>query len=473
MLKNLKRKLYFLFAGSIMFVFTIVFFLLARENIETMQDAELSFLNRQATILTLLFENSANYVENLELCEKKYDYTFRLFTEQNELLYESTDMEDTAETIDIFLETLKRTEFADSIEPNHSSQSGTITFSSENGRTYYGILCSIYTNAGYLNLAVVKEKSRITAFSSTIIHYFMIWLLVLISVIFISVLIIRLAMRPAEKNIQNQKNFIAAVSHELKTPLAVLMSATDVIETSPDCTTDIRNHVSLMETEISRMSRLIQDLLLLSSIDAGNRILHMSKINVDTLLISLYEKFEPISRKKSIELQINMPEECFPSLFSDEDRLNQIISILLDNAISYSPEQSVILLDASIQKNYLTISIIDHGIGISEEDKEHIFDRFYRCDKSRTQKDHYGLGLSVASELVSLLGGKIYLSDTPRGGCTFTVNIPWTYQPFLPQGSTGAAYRISGFPCFASKPHKPPVKMTAPYIKLSESSERL
>ena len=119
-------------------------------------------------------------------------------------------------------------------------------------------------------------------------------------------------------------------------------------------------------------------------------------------------------------------EEYLPPLFSDEDRLSQIISIFLDNAISYSPEKSVILLDASIGKNYLTISIIDHGIGISENDKNHIFDRFYRCDKSRTQKGHYGLGLSVANELVSLLGGKIYLSDTPGGGCTFTIAIPWS-----------------------------------------------
>ena len=180
-----------------------------------------------------------------------------------------------------------------------------------------------------------------------------------------------------------------------------------------------------MDTEISRMARLIQDLLLLSSIDTGNWRFHKSKINVDTLLISLYEKFEIICQKKSIDLQIRMPEECFPPLFSDEDRLSQIISIFLDNAISYSPEQSSILLDACIKKNHLSIRITDHGIGISAEDKKHIFDRFYRCDKSRTQKGHYGLGLSVANELVSLLDGKINLSDTPGGGCTFTITIPW------------------------------------------------
>lgn len=426
MLKNLKQKLYFLFASSIMFVFTIVFFLLARENIKTMQDAELSFVNRQATNLILLFENSTNYVDNLEICEKKYDYAFRLFTEQNELLYESSNIENAAETINLFLETLKSSESIDSNESDHSTQTGIHTFHSHNGTEYYGILCSIYVDARYVNLAIVKEKSGITSFLPAIIRYFLIWLIVLIVVLFVSILIIRQAIKPAEKTIQSQKNFIAAVSHELKTPLAVILSAADTIEASPDCTVNIENHTSLIEAEISRMTRLIQDLLLLSSIDAGNWIYNKSEINVDTLLVSLYDKFVNICNQKSIDLQIHMPEECFPSLFSDEDRLNQIISILLDNAVSYSPEHSVVLLDASIRKSYLAISIIDHGIGISEEDKKHIFDRFYRCDKSRTKKDHYGLGLSVASELISLLAGKIYLNDTPGGGCTFTVIIPWS-----------------------------------------------
>ncbi len=432
MLKNLKRELYFLFASSIMLVFTIVFFLLTHENIKTMQNAELSFLNRQATNLVMLLENSTKYVEDLKICEKQYDYAFRLFTEQDELspsklLYESINIQDTPKTIDTFLEILSNSEesFYNG-ESNHSTQTGIHTFHSENGRTYHGVLCSIYTDSGYLNLAIVKEKSGIAAFSSTIMHYFLIWLAVLIAVLFVSILIIRQAIKPAEKTMQSQKNFIAAVSHELKTPLAVILSTADAIEASPDCTVTIKNQAALIETEISRMTRLIHDLLLLSSIDAGNWIYHKSKINVDTLLVSLYDKFVNICNQKSIDLQISTPEECFPSLISDEDRINQIISILLDNAIFYSPEHSVILLDASVQKNYLTISIIDHGIGISEEDKKHIFDRFYRCDKSRTKKGHYGLGLSVANELISLLDGKIYLNDTPGGGCTFTIAIPWS-----------------------------------------------
>jgi len=426
MITNLKRKLYFLFASSIMLVFTVVFFLLASENIETMQKTELNFLNRQATNLILLFENSTNYVENLKIYEEQYDYAFRLLKANNEPLYESTNIEDATKTIDIFFETLKHTESTYGNESGHSIQTGVFTFHPENAKTYYGILCSIYTGTGYVNLAIVKEKSGITAFLPTVLHYFLIWLIVLIAVLLVSILIIRQAMKPTEQTMQSQKNFIAAVSHELKTPLAVMLSTSDVIETLPDCTVNIKNHVALIETEISRMTRLIQNLLLLSSIDAGSWVIQKSEINVDTLLINLYEKFDNICKQKAINLQIKIPEECLPSLISDEDRLNQIISIFLDNAISYSPEQSIILLEASIKKNHLAISIIDHGIGISEEDKKHIFDRFYRCDKSRTKKEHFGLGLSIANELIAILNGKIYLKDTPGGGCTFTITIPYS-----------------------------------------------
>ena len=176
------------------------------------------------------------------------------------------------------------------------------------------------------------------------------------------------------------------------------------------------------------MSRLIRDLLLLSSLDAGNWSFHMDEVNVDTLLINLYTKFERICRKKDIQLQLNIPDECCPPLYSDADRLDQIISIFLDNAVSYSPPESEISLNASVRKNELIFTIIDHGIGISEKEKPFIFDRFYQSDKSRTQREHFGLGLSIANDLVHKLEGKIKLFDTPGGGCTFKIFLPLKQQ---------------------------------------------
>jgi signal transduction histidine kinase len=426
MIPKLKRKLYFLFVGCIMFVFTIVFVLLAYENMETKRTEEVDFITRQATNLTLLFEISSDYETNLEICEQKFGYAFRLYQEPEQVIYESTNMENVSHAIDVFLNTLKQTEaiYSDENEAAHSSQSGTYTFQTENGTAYYGVLCSIYSETGYLNLAIIKEKRSLSAFLPLIVRYLLIWLVVFIILLFVTHFLIRQAVKPTEKAMQSQKDFIAAASHELKNPLAVIISSSDMIENLPDCNDEIKKYMELIDDETSRMTRLVQDLLLLSSIDAGNWTLHKSAIDVDTLLINLYEKFEMICKQKSIDLQLKTPNECFPSIISDEDRLNQIISIFLDNAISYSPEQSVILLEASIQKSNLTIGIIDHGIGISEADKKHIFDRFYRCDKSRTQKGHFGLGLSVANELIAILDGEIFLTDTPGGGCTFTITIP-------------------------------------------------
>jgi signal transduction histidine kinase len=391
---------------------------------ETKRTEEVDLITRQATILTLLFEKSSDYETNLEIYEQKFGYGFRLYQEPEQVIYESTNIENISHTLDVFLNTVKHTESISANEADHSSISGTFLFQTENGTGYYGVLCSIYSETGYLNLAIIKEKSSLYAFLPLITHYLLIWLIVFLILLFISYFLIKQAVKPTEKAMQSQKDFIAAASHELKNPLAVITSSSDMIENLPDCNDEIKKYMELIDDETSRMTRLVQDLLLLSSIDAGNWTLHKSAIDVDTLLINLYEKFEIICKQKSINLQLNMPNECFPSIISDEDRLNQIISIFLDNAISYSPEHSVILLETSIQKSNLTINIIDHGIGISDADKKHIFDRFYRCDKSRTQKGHFGLGLSIANELIAILDGKIFLTDTPGGGCTFTIAIP-------------------------------------------------
>jgi signal transduction histidine kinase len=393
---------------------------------ETKRTEEVDFITRQATNLTLLFEISSDYETNLEICEQKFGYAFRLYQEPEQIIYESTNMENVSHAIDVFLNTLKQTEaiYSDENEAAHSSQSGTYTFQTENGTAYYGVLCSIYSETGYLYLAIIKEKRSLSAFLPLIVRYLLIWLVMFIILLFVTHFLIRQAVKPTEKAMQSQKDFIAAASHELKNPLAVIISSCDMIENLPDCKDEIKKYMELIDDETSRMTRLVQDLLLLSSIDAGNWTLHKSAIDVDTLLINLYEKFETICRQKNIHLQLTIPEECFPTLISDADRLNQIIGILLDNAVDYSPEHSTITFAASIRKNELIISVKDHGIGISKPDKEHIFERFYQCDKSHTKKNHFGLGLSIAKELTDKLDGNITLRDTLGGGCTFILSLP-------------------------------------------------
>lgn len=117
-------------------------------------------------------------------------------------------------------------------------------------------------------------------------------------------------------------------------------------------------------------------------------------------------------------------EEHYPKLVCDKERISQTLSILIDNALSYSPAGTVIQLGARVEKKGIVFSVIDHGPGIPDSEKEKVFDRFYCGDPSRTDKNHYGLGLSIAQEIVKAHQGTIRLVDTLGGGATFEMEIP-------------------------------------------------
>ncbi len=434
MIQRLKRNLYFLLIGSLMFIFSIVFCLMIHENIKAKRKSELAYFNRMATTLVLQLEHESDYQTCLNLYEEQRDMYFQILSNTGHSLYQSEYLKNNTDIIDTFLTTLLDTEgdftFSSSSlrDYYYSRQSGVYTIKAINGKNYYCVNCLIITDRDNIyTVAAIKECSNfVTIIKPELGYYFCIWCGVFACVFCLSKILIEKAVKPTEQAMQSQKDFIAAVSHECKAPLAAILSSAEMIESVPNIPDTIKNHIQMIDSEVSRMSRLIGDLLLLSSIDAGNWSFHMEEINIDTLLINLYTKFEQICRKKNILLQLNIPDECFPPLYSDADRLNQIISIFLDNAVSYSPSESEISLNASVEKNELIITIIDHGIGISNKDKPFIFNRFYQCDKSRTQREHFGLGLSIANELVNKLEGKIQLFDTAGGGCTFKISLPLT-----------------------------------------------
>ena len=436
MVQSLKRNLYFLMVGSLMSIFSIVFCLMVHENMKAKRNSELAYFNRMTTTLVLQLEHESDYQTCLNLYEERRDMYFQLSSDTGRSLYQSEYLGDNTDIIDTFLTTLLGTEGDFTLSPSslkdnyYSRQSGAYTIEALNGKKYYCVNCLVVTDYGsiYTVTAIKESSSFATLLKPESGYYFCIWCGVLVSIVCLSRILIRKAVKPTEKAMQSQKDFIAAVSHECKTPLAAILSSAEMIESVPNIPDTVKDHVRVIDAEVSRMSRLIRDLLLLSSIDAGNWSFHMDEVNVDTLLINLYTKFERICRKKDIQLQLNIPDECCPPLYSDADRLDQIISIFLDNAVSYSPPESEISLNASVRKNELIFTIIDHGIGISEKEKPFIFDRFYQSDKSRTQREHFGLGLSIANDLVHKLEGKIKLFDTPGGGCTFKIFLPLKQQ---------------------------------------------
>jgi len=235
----------------------------------------------------------------------------------------------------------------------------------------------------------------------------------------VGVRLIDRALQPAVESRKRQTQFIAAASHELRSPLAVIGANLAVLPQ------DARESAAgiVIAKECGRMSRLVGDLLLLASADAGVWSVSMELLDVDTLLLDVYEAYAPLYQKGGASLRLNLPEECLPKIKCDAGRLREVLGILLENALAYGVSQQggAVELEAVRAGKRVSLRVADHGPGLTREQKTRVFERFYRADDSRKDKQHFGLGLSVAAELVRCVGGTIEVRDTPGGGCTFLV----------------------------------------------------
>ena len=172
------------------------------------------------------------------------------------------------------------------------------------------------------------------------------------------------------------------------------------------------------------MARLIQDMLSLSGADNHTWKLDLKPCEPDTLLLETYEKYEPLMREKGMKSDISLPDEPFAPIMLDADKIAQLLSILLDNALSYVPAGGKISLSLKKEPGAAAISVTDNGPGIPDSEKESVFQRFYRSDNSRNDKQHFGLGLCIAREIALLHRGSLTVSDAPEGGAVFTLRLP-------------------------------------------------
>lgn len=228
----------------------------------------------------------------------------------------------------------------------------------------------------------------------------------------------RRILRPLEENQRRQMQFVASASHELRTPLAVILSCASASEKTA-AVSERRRFLESVRSEGMRMAGLIDDMLLLTSADNKSWSIRMAPTEPDTLLLNLYESFEAIAAEKHIALSVSLPEHAVPPLSCDKERITQVLAILLHNALSYTPAGGQVRLSLSCQGKNTKFSVEDNGPGIPDAEKERIFERFYRTEKSRTEKDHFGLGLCIAYEIVQAHQGKLLVKDTPGGGATF------------------------------------------------------
>lgn len=234
-----------------------------------------------------------------------------------------------------------------------------------------------------------------------------------------------------EKIDRDRKTFVSNVSHELRTPLTSVRSYIDALidgawqdpEVAP-------NFLKVTQEETGRMIRMINDLLALSRMDSGTTKLDLEYVNLNELINYILNRFDMIIEKddkpdKYYTIKREFTEnDVWVEL--DTDKFTQVVDNLVNNAIKYSPDGSEITVRLLETNNYAILSITDQGLGIPRKDIARIFDRFYRVDKARSRaQGGTGLGLAISKEVVTLLGGRIWVDSVEGKGSTFYISLPF------------------------------------------------
>ncbi len=229
-----------------------------------------------------------------------------------------------------------------------------------------------------------------------------------------------------ESSQKSQRDFVTNVSHELKTPLTSIQGfAQAILDETADTPEERKQAAQIIYNEAGRMHRMALDLLDLARLEAGTADLKMSTVDVKALLQNIIEKFTPEAQRASIHLQLNLPERL-PTLTGDGDRLAQVFTNLVDNALKYTPANGQVILSAANAGAEMEISIADSGIGVPKEALPRLFDRFYQVDGSRAGGEGHGagLGLAIVKEIVEAHNGKISVRSQVGHGTTFVIHLP-------------------------------------------------
>ena len=224
---------------------------------------------------------------------------------------------------------------------------------------------------------------------------------------------------------QSQRNFVANVSHELKTPLTSIQGfAQAILDGTARTTETLAQAAGVIYSEAGRMNHLVMDLLALARLEAGTADLQRTPVDLNALLKSIADKFSI----QAHQVQINLCTELIqlPPIIGDGDRLAQVFINLVDNALKFSTTGGTVTIRMAAVDEAVWVKVIDNGVGIAAEDLSRIFERFYQADKSRRggAGRGVGLGLAIAVQIITAHGGRIWVESQVGQGSTFTVSLP-------------------------------------------------
>ena len=273
----------------------------------------------------------------------------------------------------------------------------------------------LYQKIAFVDMSMEKQMVR-----SILDTYVMIGLAALALLFAVSVLLSRWATKPVESAWTQQKQFLSDASHELKTPLTVILSNAELLEASSLEERPAR-WVDNVHSEAIRMKTLVEQMLTLARSDTMTRSIHLTETSLSDIAYDCALSFEPVAFEsgKTLEYQI---EEAAP-VAGDSEKLRQLISILLDNAMKYGADGGTVLLTLQKADRQVRLTVANPGDPIPPEQLSHLFERFYRADASRGEQSGFGLGLSIAAAIAKEHHGKLR-AESDSVSTRFILTIP-------------------------------------------------
>ena len=234
----------------------------------------------------------------------------------------------------------------------------------------------------------------------------------------ISIYFAKRAIKGIEEAWDKQKQFVADASHEFKTPIAVINANADALLLEEKRKN--KKWIEYIKAETNRMNRLVTDLLYLATTENMDIEFESVPFNISEIVNNIILSMEAVIYEKKLVLNQNIEEDLY--FKGDASKIEQIMIILIDNAIKYTDEAGKIKIDLKRNNKTIEFSVENTGVGIEKENLSKVFDRFYRKDTARTGTDNsYGLGLPIAKAVVERMGGKITVDSTPNKRTKFTI----------------------------------------------------
>jgi len=303
-----------------------------------------------------------------------------------------------------------------------NSEKGRGRIKSENGYWAYKVM---KIDTGFVT-AFTEIQAEHTILRNLFLILFMVGLVALTAAFLISLYLANRSIKPVEESYNKQKQFVADASHELKTPLTTINTNVDVLLSHPESTIGSeKKWLEYIKNESERMTKLTNDLLYLARLDHSEGNVIMGKVSFSDAVENVILLMEAVAFEKDVNLAYDIQPDLYVK--GSTEQLKQVVMILLDNAIKYTPKKGDIKITLKQENNDAVLTVHNTGEGISEEAQKQIFERFYREDKSRARESGgYGLGLAIAKAVVTQCRGSIKVSSKKNEYTLFTVRIPVT-----------------------------------------------